>query len=80
MGSLTKTSITEQSRPVYRNWNGQYLYYWPEFEAWRVGADYQSTSAGVASSSRGLHNVPTQQVAGRLSALMEAGQRHSTSL
>ena len=42
---------TGNGRPVYVNSNGYYLYYWAEFEAWRIGLDYDSALASAASRS-----------------------------
>ena len=48
--------LTKQGRPVYRSSNGQYLYYWPAFEAWRIGPDHNRVAAGVISK----HGEATQ--------------------
>ena len=52
--------LTKQGRPVYRSSNGQYLYYWPAFEAWRIGPDHNSASAGVMSIDREATQCPTE--------------------
>ena len=52
MGQFTKVlGVTKNHRPVYKNAHAQYLYYWmaPHYQAWHVGSDYNSVSAGVRS-------------------------------
>ena len=57
MGMFTVVpGVVIHSRPVYRNPDGQYLYYWKTlknglvtYEAWRIGADYTQVWAWVAS-------------------------------
>lgn len=44
-------TLTSNGKSVYKNSNGQYLYYWPAFLDWRIGADYTKTNAGVTSTS-----------------------------
>lgn len=48
MGQYTMGSIMQGNRPVYQS-GGHYLYYWPEYEAWRIGSDYNNANAGLIS-------------------------------
>jgi len=46
-------------RPIYFGPDGQYLYYWAELGAWRIGDDYSKSDAGVASQDYGYARCPT---------------------
>ena len=52
--------LTKQGRPVYRSSKGQYLYYWPASEAWRIGPDHNRVAAGVISKHGEATQCPTQ--------------------
>ena len=52
--------LTKQGRPVYRSSNGQHLYYWPAFQAWRMGHDHNSVAAGVGSIGREATQCPNE--------------------
>mmetsp|Transcript_42893 Transcript_42893/g.80515 ORF Transcript_42893/g.80515 Transcript_42893/m.80515 type:complete len:523 (-) Transcript_42893:86-1654(-) len=64
MGSFAKTEIMPSDlhaqRPIYVNKNQQYLYYWAEFDAWRIGPDYTKEEAGLTSLSNHLAGCPMQ--------------------
>ena len=52
MGVFDRFTLqTPDGRSVYRNSNGQYLYYWPEHNDWKIGDDYKSSVASVQSTS-----------------------------
>ena len=55
--------LTKQGRPVYRSSNGQYLYYWPAAEAWRIGPDHNRVAAGVISKHGEATQCPTEPTA-----------------
>mmetsp|Transcript_126315 Transcript_126315/g.252385 ORF Transcript_126315/g.252385 Transcript_126315/m.252385 type:complete len:519 (-) Transcript_126315:73-1629(-) len=38
-------------RPIYKNGNDEYLYYWAETGVWHIGIDYNRPSNGIASST-----------------------------
>ena len=44
-------TLASGSKAVYKNSNGQYLYYWPEYTDWRIGADYKKAEAWMESTS-----------------------------
>ena len=61
MGEFVKiTSLSKNSRPMYKNSNNQYLYYWISkngngiitYQGWRISADHTQVYAGVASTGR----------------------------
>ena len=45
-------TLTSGGKAVYKNSNGEYLYYWPEYSYWRIGSDYKKADAGVTSNSK----------------------------
>ena len=46
---------------MYRNeLNNQFLYFWAEYLAWRIGGDYESVSAGVISTSNEDARCPNE--------------------
>ena len=43
--------VGQGGRPVYQNeLNNQFLYFWAEYLAWRIGPDFESAIAGVISA------------------------------
>ena len=43
-------TVTHNGRNVYKQSDGaNYLYYWPNYKAWRVGLDYTKAPAGIVS-------------------------------
>ena len=44
-------TLTFGGKALYKNSNGEYLYYWPEHTEWRIGPDYKKAAAGVSSTS-----------------------------
>jgi hypothetical protein len=54
MGLYVKLNQTTQgNRPVYKRVGSTmlYLFYWPEFSSWRIGADYTVGSCSVSTPS-----------------------------
>ena len=50
MQVYTQTDIVSHGHPVFQGEDmQQYLYYWPEFRAWRIGSSYESSIASVCS-------------------------------
>ena len=45
-------TLTSGGKAVYKNSNGQYLYYWPEYMDWRIGSDHKKDIAGVISNRK----------------------------
>ena len=41
--------ISHHRFPVYQNRDGQYLYYWDDYQDWLIGSHYTSSFAGVVS-------------------------------
>ena len=39
-------------KPVYKNSNGEFLYYWPAAVDWLIGLDVTKDDAGVMSTSK----------------------------
>ena len=50
-------ALASGGKAVYKNFFGQYLYYWPEDTEWHIGHDYKKALAGVSSTSN-THNCP----------------------
>ena len=44
-------ALTAGGKPVYKNSEGQYLYYWPAYLDWLISGDFTKDSAGVTSTS-----------------------------
>merc|ERR1712008_14450 len=44
-GIFTKIGIQRYSRPVYKNSNGKFLYYWEPNTKWRIGNSHQDSNA-----------------------------------
>ena len=44
-------ALTAGGKPVYKNSNGQFLYYWPAYVNWRIGSDVTTDVAGIRSTS-----------------------------
>ena len=44
-------ALTAGGKPVYKNSEGQYVYYWPAHLDWRIGSDVTDATAGVRSTS-----------------------------
>jgi len=63
MGLFTLTNLPRSEmhahRPIYVNHQGQYLYYWATYAAWRIGPDYTKESSGVTSSGSQVAGCPT---------------------
>lgn len=49
-GSWTIVSATQGGRPIYKK-GSYYMYYWSAFGEWRLGPNYNSASAWVASGN-----------------------------
>ncbi len=64
MGSYTMTQVEQGNRPVYVSASDQYLYYWGEYDAWRIGPDYTVEPAGVISGTGEGPACPHQVTAG----------------
>ena len=48
-------------KSVYKQLHGEnYLYYWPQYKAWRVGKNYTQADAGIGSASEESAACPTQ--------------------
>jgi hypothetical protein len=60
MGKYTRTDMRQGDRPIYHQENnGQYLYYWPSWNAWRIGSRYNSASSGIISKDHMKRQCPT---------------------
>ena len=50
MGQYTiLRGIERANRPVYKNSNGEYIYYYAAHKTWNMGADYDASAAGVST-------------------------------
>ena len=51
MGTFTRLGVVHDDRWVYQNTAGEYLFFWASISDWLIGASYESSVAGVASTS-----------------------------
>lgn len=63
-----KEGLLQDGRPVYQNPQGQFVYYWGAFKAWRIGDSYTSPFAGVKSKAQEGARCPYQATGWRVFA------------
>ena len=50
MGTFTMVNDNgHNGKPLYKNTNSQYLYYWSDYSKWFISSDYKSSMRGVTS-------------------------------
>jgi hypothetical protein len=59
MGTYTRLSKDKSGLPIYSNANGQYLYFWGDFDSWLIGPDYHSEAAVIQSPNSFSQGCPT---------------------